>query len=1025
MRSAFTSTELNILRKRPQSAVWRLAIHRPASLCRLAKSATIQTHPASAFLGDMSIGTSGLVKSGQTVWFSEFGNGGSDQGIARVRRSFAPATSALQIAESGSGLINWNNVFYATIMDEYRPWIKHPRYDTSASQWRMDYDEIDVGQMISYGPLAQMGPPVIGFLSSGSFAASFVGNRSQSMGSSGSAITASSWVFPDGQMVTSLLGTSNNPVVMTFTGASPNGAYFSLTVQDAAGASHIGRRLIYLFSDETQPARVNFASIQGGILAEGYKTSIQAMSASAGESAFPKGTEIAIFESASYNDSASTIGGNYPHRANTLFRGWITDEVVRVNPFTSDTLFNAQTINGVMQQAEAYDVFHDLANPPTGASHWIEAANLSLDRTAWDMLKNRSTVGDIVDFTPASGIAVTEQIEYQSLPRAGFWTQLNQNYKERGVLGYVAADLQSNIYAFADSQVTGGSANLPTVMQVARGDRRDTVQIVSQHRDRNAQVKMYAVASVTPLGGESPGTVQGYFGGRQEQQRGLLTTDQDTLITWSGNLRAKLNNEFERVVVPLSGNIRLDPVPQSMVSMSLSPTDNSRRLNWSNKNFLPHTLQLDYDSVSRTVKSQIEMEAVVNGIGGSAITFPTVSQLVPPPTPTPTPNPTPTVPPAQGTGFGTVYVATDTELIRTRDFSATSPVWVDITPAAIGGKIRDFILDPFRPSTTGYIAANDGIYKSSDLDVASPSWTLVLSAATAISNIGGTFNNPCKIIASINYDGYVGFGVEGGASFGDGFYYVYTTDGGATWNYSQVVATGGRTYIWMGGLDYVPHLVGGNIRLYLTLEWSDGGGTTPQLFRSDNSGASWSLIDAALPDGGANSGGVVVHCPYNNNESGNTVYYQGTEPDNSLNILCKSTNAGVSRTVIDLQSVVAGTHTGGTYIPRTGIESYTQDENRLYVFLGAYAFPEVPPTLLTSDNGGTSWSIRANSGLANAGAARATGGFPYVNSQFYLSAASGVFVSTDRGDSWVDKTGNWTPTSTGSGNGAIVPLWTE
>ena len=149
-----------------------------------------------------------------------------------------------------------------------------------------------------------------------------------------------------------------------------------------------------------------------------------------------------------------------------------------------------------------------------------------------------------------------------------------------------------------------------------------------------------------PVGAESPGDIQAYWGKRAEHSRGLVVPSQKVLTTWAGNWRAKLNNDLDNVVIPLAGKLKIDPIPQAMVTVSMSGVNNPRGMVWDNRKFYPHTLTLAYDNQTGTVRSTVQLEARVDGRGGSAITFPDIKALPPE---------TPANPPAPQIG-GTVLV---------------------------------------------------------------------------------------------------------------------------------------------------------------------------------------------------------------------------------------------------------------------------------------------------------------------------------------------------------------------------------
>jgi len=553
-------------------------------------------------------------------------------------------------------------------------------------------------------------------------------------------------------------------------------------------------------------------------------------------------------------------------------------------------------------------------------------------------------------------------------------------------------------------------------MEILEEDRRGTIAIDHPHYDLNSQVRLYAVAGLSPnetyVGAESPGAVQGYFGRRLEHPRGLFA-DQKTLATWSGNVRAKENNPIPRVSIPLSGNLKLDSVPQSRILMSLTSQDNNRGYTWASKQFLPYATTVFYDSQHGMALTQIEAESIVNGIGGSAITFP-----LPEPTPTPPPPPIDDPPDdtiIEGDGFGTVYVATSTRLGRTRDFSISSPTYADITPAGVT-TVYDFVLDPWRPTTVSYISTDLGVHRGTSMDAASPTWTLILSNAQAKAGTGeaADASGIWKIMCSINQDNYF----ASFFSFGNQLRCIYTEDAGSSWTYGGLV-TGLASFgiEFQGAADIVPHTVQNSLWLFACGRVTGG---NVVLYRSADKGQTWvaSIGSPPLPDPDfAVTKGICLHCPYEGNEGGSIVYFGPVYTGGG---------DGWSYKTADLSTVSllnAGTRTGAK---RGGLGTYTQDSNRVQLWRNA------TPELQLSTDGGSSFSPATATNIDIR--VYAAGGFPYNNEQYYAVNTQGIYVSIDNGASFLNRTGDF-QTSVGAlssiaadpwgGYGVIVPVWVD
>jgi hypothetical protein len=820
------------------------------------------------------------------------------------------------------------------------------------------------------------------------------------------------WKFPNGVTVTSKLGHSIDPLIINFTDASPNGAYYSFKQTDSEGASAIGRRLIFLYNSiDAETPRVLFGSIGGGYEVGGYSTQIT-IPKNADYLNIIDGAEAIITQDSRYGTSQLNINGNEVASArNILFRGWFSEESNNISPFSSETVLVLNTANQELDKTHAYDIL--LRNDGILENKWQDTASLTLNRAAAYLLKHRSTAAELVNFYRPTDLAQTEQIRFQALPRASIWQQLRANYGERGYLGFCSADMLSSIIPFQDVQISGASNSLITTTLTKR-DIRDTISVYHPHRDANAQSRLYAISDEEPLAAESPGDVAGYYGGFQEIAQGLLVDGQDTLIKWSGNLRAKLNNKYPYSVIPLSGNYPLDSVPQSLVKTTLSPSDNSRGLDWRDKAFVTKETTMDYDGLSGYVNTTIAVEAMTRGIGGSKLEFPVVENpppIDPPDWPGPDPNPNPD----PSDGFGTVYAMTADYLGRTRDLSVSSPAWVSIGPPGVNNLNR-FILDSWRPATTGFLTSNNGIWKSSNLHTASPTWTNVLSlAGTGISGA----NRFTYIVTSINVDNYVSAILRAGSGAPYRWYCCRSTDGGSTWSVHLITNSTLNSQIGHS-FDYVPHLVGGQVRLFFgqVRQRSNWGASANRhesyCWRSDDGGITWTNLSIIATGSFNVSTARKLHCPYNGNTPGNLVY-AAVHRTSGTGGLFYSSDSGVTWTHL----------VTGVDAANVGMGTYTQDKTIANMWTTAN-------DLLFTTNEWASHTTKAKSGFT--GTVISSGGFPFNSAQYYaLSNDSGVlkiWVSINEGNSFIDKTGNWatavgTGVSVGDIGATIVPLWIE
>lgn len=1043
MKRAFTATEKSILRTKPQSTEWYLAVYRPASVLQGRLNAKPTTFSGSGIVLNSVTGNFTSVVEGMTLINGGTIAGGSSKGKLRVR-SATGGTSTLKIAEYGCALINWAANDYITVLKEFRPWVKFPRFDTGASRYDMDFDKRHSGEFSNLRPIPIMGPPII----AKDFNASMIGSSSVFFGGT---LATTQWLTYDsasplaGYNLTSI-GTAAAPTVIQIP-QRPDGTVLGLKITDSNGLSGMTHRIAFGYPSPATSAladiqlseylKVEFGEIVGGYKAGGYLANFTVRgNQNATLALVPDEAHVVVFEAnTQYGDTASEIGGNYPLAERVVFSGYILNETQTINPFDSTITFQAATIDQILSQQEAFDVF--LAEYVNGASGWQEITGLTLDKAAHHVIAERSTISEVCDFNFANGMASqTGLILYQPLPRESIFRQLQDNYGDYGFLGYVSSDMQGNLHAFEEVQITGNSNNLVNVMDIAYNDRMNAVVIQKKHQENVSESLFSAVASDTPYFAVAPKYAPGYFGTRRSVEKSL-TGVQNNVNVWSGNYRAKENNEYPRTVVPLIGNYKIDSVPQSRITMSLSAVDNTRGISWNNDVFFPYLTKMTYNSLARYATTELELEKKVNGMTGASFVPPSVSPgdtTFPPIPPDP---PDPPDQPGQGDGFGTVFVQTGKIVGRTSDFSAANPVWVSIGPTMDSGKwMRHFILDPWSPETTAYLATDMGVYKSTNIKTASPTWSLVLSAATIEATTGATFGGAMKLLGSINSQYFVALFFK----IGKKLWMAKTTNGGTNWSFVTVVDHSAYSALnWACGADIVPYTVGGSLRLYVIVSVTNGFPVIGQdeIWRSDDAGATWTKVFTYDPGAGSLEPSTLLICPYNGNSLGNNVIAYLTHT--AGNVIAKSTDAGDSFGSINTDGFFQNIKCPNP------VNVYTQDED-IITFVTEDFNGTTYLKCYRTTNGGTSWSTVFSYNTDPAAVEvmwRAFGGFPYNSNLLYAvisdsgigggtpdSTYQGIFVSINGGTNWTDKTGNWAFDfdfeNIGYGlGGTIVPIWIE
>src|SRR3972149_3951191 len=144
-----------------------------------------------------------------------------------------------------------------------------------------------------------------------------------------------------------------------------------------------------------------------------------------------------------------------------------------------------------------------------------------------------------------------------------------------------------------------------------------------------------------------------------------------------------------------------------------------------------------------------------------------------------------------------IYVANRQQIARTRNFSSASPTWISIT-AAYTGTIYDFVLDPFDPYNQAWVVGTTGVWKTTDLDATTPTWTPVLSMQTISETLNGhdKLESGARILPSPVRPGFFLIVIDEDHQRDDFWDWTGRTfDHGATWQWSRLPA-GARIEPW-------------------------------------------------------------------------------------------------------------------------------------------------------------------------------------------------------------------------------------
>lgn len=942
-----------------------------------------------------TVGAFTAVKENQTVLFGTT-PGGDDLG--RQRTIATAETTTLYFGRSSRGTkdgeVYLTDNAYITVLDDYRVWAKVPYIDSDGIIYKdglFAYSD----HTIDIPPKANAGAGFAGTIDPDTevITVSFSSSESYALVN---AISSVEWDVADGTIT---VGTSSSASI---TATFPAGfRWVLLTVVDAESKYHTTAVPVYARDPDDDTSIAAFEIDRHTMRKDGQELSLRILS-DIPESTYPDGTLVMLWENEP-EDAAD--------RSHMRFIGWHHTDPAEITAERTAVLsrvsFDCLDVAGKLRTLPGFPISLEGSASP---GSWLEMFEPNMDKYIDYLLRWHSTAFEVAHFT-LSGTGSDYPFVILGSDGGTIWEQAARRAQALVPDYILTCDSQGKIAIRPDPIIQDTADRTATVQAALLEAHWSDIRYTHQRPPRVHWLRSEAVLAsssvIAAMFCVAPDDTPGQ--GTAEQTQGeQLAISQDDLNVCEGNRYARLNAEDTYFSITLSRepDNAIEPANMTWVTLLInSATAAQRGLTLPTERGLVHEININYrhERTGLIKTYTLIWERETDGL--PATTF------IPPSTdfnidyePLPDAGYDPDPGSIAGDGFGTVYVMDDGHLIRTRDFSASSPEWVDISPADTED-FNDFILDSWSPKTTGYLISDSGVWKSTDLDQSMPTFDLVLSDSDMVTGISGASIDSVRyIFTSINVQDYVGVvfhGVISGST--NGIYYAWSTDGGDTWSYSTIYQGATNPQYFHGAADYVPRLIGGQIRIYVAFH-GETNRYFPNICRSDNSGATWgSPVTFFSPLAGQFPVPTSIHVPYTNNPDGDVAY-----------VAVGGSTGGQGLYYSDDAFATDATLVSGTAsdIHRRATETHTQNDQSGFFWTGTL-------TLNTTDDGFSSTSTPSLTGLS--GTIYACGGFPYQDGQFYAVTSAGIFVTTDGGENWADKTGDWATAI--SARCVIVPVW--
>ena len=747
-----TTTQLQRLRSRPHRTRLWLGIYEPVTIL----SAAIN-HPDIP-KGTMSIDVTELTGSlsnvvpGMTCYIGST-PGGKDYGRIRVKDTeIVPGqVSTLIVAENSR---DWHDDWYLTVVEYYEPWTVLPRIvldENNVDTWFKDYDIGYNDQNQILDPIVCMGPHHAGFIPhSGAYSVWYTSSGTQdlSYGATFPAGASYEWYFGPTGSATPSGSSAADPGWVTYHSAS----FYTtrLTVTTAEGKSYTGYRHIMVYEKPGEgPQRPivewGMDDFSGSRDDGNYEVGLWVRER-AGFSRVVDGALVVIWSDDWQDGVEGAIGGNAENRESIFFVGYIQEDSIELDPVTNRLDFVVQSITGSMKDIATDSI---ALNDTETTMRWYEMRHMTVDRAVIHALRWHSTVLAVCDFHPTGD---ARYVHYADFDRDSLYESVNGFY-ESTIGARMVSDRQGKIWSEVDIHITPTGSErddiFQTILNVTRRDWRSEISFDRMFEDKTAYLLLGGIGYSGPVTGTdepylagAPGDAPGYRGGIDREQ-GLVLTGQGQLNILTGNWYARLNADYPSVTIPLAGDYRvIDIAPQERLSVSLEADDTWRRLVWDEKPFVPVEITYEYQADEQALLTDLTVREETFGEIGTKVEIPVVPPwddpgdpwwkdglpILPPIEPFPFPIPTP------GPG-DLVYVCTTNRIGRTRTFQSPFPLWERVD-TDMSGTFMTFELDYVDPLNTAWLLSNYGLYKTTNLDSATPTWACVHTAAQFVSDTG-------------------------------------------------------------------------------------------------------------------------------------------------------------------------------------------------------------------------------------------------------------------------------------------------
>jgi len=491
--------------------------------------------------------------------------GGVKKARVRYKSGAAVGTGTLVLDKND---IEWADDDVIKIEFEVRPWAITPDLTNTYEDENKAYTD----QNTKMHPLVWIGPPAFAFLESSYVDVEFWSDAEIDHIGTGS-IGSTTWTFYNGTVTNpGAAGTAVDPFIVRYTTTGNHPVKCVKTHTNGASGVRYGWALIR--SRSATPILFKSLSIQGTLDGMGGRMSAELYDADS--LTLPDGAMLVLATEAYYNNVQVDYGGNWTHRENIRFVGWMDEGTVNQEPLTGTVSFDV-----------VHPSYLDLACWPAdlhdeGTTEWHMIPFLDWPKALFHLLSEHSTIPECCDVHLPDNDKI---LKYVDIAEANLWDQLKSQIGE--AFGSVLAfDQQGALYIETNVQLlseTDRSA-IDVMFTAASTDWLNFRLGSEKPREQEAQNDFVGFDYDTDDNPEpfySLAPSRQYSFGKIGRTRGVRVDDQDESNTLSGIYNAYANAQYLNNSIQMAGHwFCFDVVPQRYFNFPLTGTETERGIIW-------------------------------------------------------------------------------------------------------------------------------------------------------------------------------------------------------------------------------------------------------------------------------------------------------------------------------------------------------------------------------------------------------------------------------------------------------------